>query len=172
MGASWLLEGSSTWAASGVILTPAFDDMKSRYIRSLIKETDRRFPSDTLDLLTHFSCSASADDARSEFAMLKQITVSRDLHSSFSFKQFAEAVVIPIASVSCECGFSTKTRIKTKHRNSLNGTNHTHLMHISELGPPQEQFDFNRALIKWKQVPQRRQRTERTAHGRKSHQKD
>lgn len=202
---------------------PAFDDMKSRYVGSLIKEIDRRFPSETLDvlswftvlepkraivakksgnfshygvdklnnLLAHFSSNVSAEDARSEFALLKQTMVSSDLYASFSFQQFADAVlsnqagvftemeklitialVIPTASVSCERGFSTQNRIKTRFRNSLN-TNLTNLMLISELGPPQEQFDFNRALIKWKEMKQRRQRTERTEdrteRGRMSH---
>ena len=66
--------------------------------------------------------------------------VSNDLYASFSSQQFAEAVlhehdgvftkkgeadyalVILIASVSCEGGFSTQNRTKTKFRNSLNNT--------------------------------------------------
>ncbi|XP_072542830.1 zinc finger protein 862-like [Salminus brasiliensis] len=189
----------------------AFDGMKNRYVGSLIDEIDRRFPTDTMDILswftifepkkaivakqasenlslygaeklenlfTHFSRSVNADGARSEFAMLKQIMVSSESHASFSFQQFAEtvlhehsgvftemeklikiALVIPVASVSCERGFSTQNRIKTKFRNSLSNTNLTNLMLISELGPPRDQFDFKRAVIKWKEMKQRRQRT-------------
>ncbi|MEQ2271761.1 hypothetical protein XENORESO_009598 [Xenotaenia resolanae] len=118
-----------------------------------------------------------------------------DHYASFSFQEFAEAVlskhsgvftemeklikialVIPIASVSCERGFSTQNRMKTRFRNSLNNTNLTSLMMISELGPPQEQFDFKRAIIKWKEMKQRRQKTERTEDraepGGMSHQKE
>ncbi|KAF7219382.1 zinc finger protein 862-like [Nothobranchius furzeri] len=192
---------------------PAFDDMKSRYVGSLITEIERRFPCETLDvlswftilepkkaimakksdnfshyglekldnLLAHFSNYVSAVDGRSEFALLKQTMVSSDSYASLTFQQFAEAVlsdhrgvftemeklikialVIPIASVSCERGFSTQNRIKTRFRNSLNNANLTNLMLISELGPPKEQFDFNRAFIKWKEMKQRRQKTERT----------
>ncbi|MEQ2253606.1 hypothetical protein ILYODFUR_033918 [Ilyodon furcidens] len=133
-----------------------------------------------INLTTYWHTCVNAADARSTFALLKQITVSSDLYASFSFQEFAEAVlskhsglfteveklikialVTPIASVSCKRGFSKENRIKTRFRNSLNNTNLTNLMMISELGPPQEQFDCNRAIIKWKEMKQRRPRTER-----------
>ena len=100
---------------------PAFDDMKSRYVGSLIDETDRRFPADTMVILswftilepkkaivakqsseflsmvqrnlTPFLCDASDEEARSEFAMLKQVMVSSDLNASFSFQRFAETAL-------------------------------------------------------------------------------
>uniref|UniRef100_A0A1A8BG53 HAT C-terminal dimerisation domain-containing protein n=1 Tax=Nothobranchius kadleci TaxID=1051664 RepID=A0A1A8BG53_NOTKA len=148
---------------------PAFDDMKSRYVGSLITEIERRFPCETLDLLSwftilepkkvrelfslwlekldnllaHFSNDVSAVDGRSEFALLKQTMVSSDSYASLTFQQFAEAIlsdhrgvltdmeklskialVIPVASVSCERGFSTQNRIKTRFRNSLEFKSH------------------------------------------------
>ena len=45
------------------------------------------------------------------------------------------AMVIPVANVSCERGFSTQNRIKNKFRNSLNNTHLSYLMLIPELGP-------------------------------------
>ncbi len=139
---------------------PAFDSMKSRYVGSLIDEIDRRFPADTINLLSwftilepkkaiaakqssenfslygvekldnllkHFSSNVKVPEAHQEFTMLKQVMVSCDSYTSLSFQQFAEtvlsehshvftemekliqtAMVIPVASVSCERGFSTQ----------------------------------------------------------------
>ncbi len=83
-------------------------------------------------LVAHSSANVHAEEARSEFAMLKQVMVSSDAHVSRSFQQFAQtvlhehsgvftkmekliktAMVIPFASVSCVRGFSTQNRIKT-----------------------------------------------------------
>lgn len=95
---------------------------------------------------------------------LKRKTSSDDADHDPKKKVFTEmerliqtAMVIPVASVSCERGFSTQNRIKTKFRNSLNNTSLTNLMIISELGPSLEQFDFNRTIIKWKEMKMRRQ---------------
>ena len=59
-------------------------------------------------------------------------------------------VVIPMTSAKCERGFSTQNRIKTKLRTRLNNQSLVDLMRISEDGPALKQFDFGRALLKWK----------------------
>ena len=59
-------------------------------------------------------------------------------------------VVIPVTSVQCERGFSTQNRIKTKSRTSLKSETLDDLMRISEDGPIPSEFDFSRALGKWK----------------------
>lgn len=41
------------------------------------------------NLLTHFSCNVSAEEARSEFVTQKQIMISSDPYASCSFQQFA-----------------------------------------------------------------------------------
>ena len=90
-------------------------------------ENFSQYGAEKLDnLLTHFSSNVSAEDTRSKFALLKQIMLSSDLYASFSLQQFAEAVlnehsavfteveklikialVVPIASVSRECGIQS-----------------------------------------------------------------
>ncbi|WAR15188.1 DCA17-like protein [Mya arenaria] len=60
--------------------------------------------------------------------------------------------VVPMSSVQCERGFSTQNRIMTRLRTSLNNKNLDTLMRIREDGPPLNQFDFNRALLKWKRL--------------------
>lgn len=81
--------------------------MKSRYVGSLINETDRRFPADTMDVMSWFkfwnheqpllqkgaeklkkpdsSRSVSAEEAWTEFAVLKQAMVSSGSYASFPF---------------------------------------------------------------------------------------
>jgi len=65
-------------------------------------------------------------------------------------------VVIPVSSVPCERGFSTQNRILSKLRTSLSTGVITDLMRISEDGCPMKQFDFSKALCKWKCDKQRR----------------
>lgn len=45
------------------------------------------------NLLTRFSCDVSAEEAWSEFAVLKLVLVSSDLYASFSYHQFAETAL-------------------------------------------------------------------------------
>ncbi|WAR31457.1 hypothetical protein MAR_033999 [Mya arenaria] len=58
--------------------------------------------------------------------------------------------VIPMTSVQCERGFSTQNRIKSKGRTSIKCTTLDDLMRISEDVPALRDFDFSRALAKWK----------------------
>ncbi|XP_052225064.1 uncharacterized protein C17orf113-like [Dreissena polymorpha] len=58
--------------------------------------------------------------------------------------------VIPMNSVKCERGFSTQNRIMTRLQTRMNNKTLDDLMTISEEGPSMNEFDFSRALTKWK----------------------
>ena len=64
--------------------------------------------------------------------------------------QLAHAcMAIPVTSATCERGFSTQNRIKTKHRNRMKTKRLDVLMRISEEGPPIDNYDFSRSAKKW-----------------------
>ena len=63
--------------------------------------------------------------------------------------------VIPVSSVSCERGFSTQNRIKSKVRTNLNNETLNRLMRISEEGPALKEFDFGKAVQIWRQKTRR-----------------
>ena len=65
-------------------------------------------------------------------------------------KILQSCVTIPMNTAKCERGFSTQNRIKTKLRTRLNNQSLVDLMRISEDGPPLKDFNFPRALVKWK----------------------
>ncbi|MEW8546312.1 MAG: hypothetical protein AB2693_22575 [Candidatus Thiodiazotropha sp.] len=58
--------------------------------------------------------------------------------------------VIPMTTDQCERGFSTQNRIKNKLRSRLSNKCLVDLMRISEDGPELKQFNFEKALLKWK----------------------
>lgn len=58
--------------------------------------------------------------------------------------------VIPMTSVQCEQDFSTQNCIKSKARTSIKCKTLDDLMRISADGPDTKDFDFQRALKKWK----------------------
>jgi hypothetical protein len=66
------------------------------------------------------------------------------------------AITIPVSSVPCERGFSTQNRIISKFRTKINNDTLNDLMRISEDGPPQREFDFEKALLRWKSEKVRR----------------
>ena len=60
------------------------------------------------------------------------------------------ATAVPVSSVSCERGFSAANRIKTKLRNRLTTQSVCRLMMISVEGQPIGEFNFQQALLKFK----------------------
>ncbi|XP_053385814.1 zinc finger protein 862-like [Mercenaria mercenaria] len=64
--------------------------------------------------------------------------------------------VLPMSSVKCERGFSTQNRIMSRLRNRLNNQALDDQMRISEDGPSVGDFDFKKALEKWKAVKVRK----------------
>lgn len=64
--------------------------------------------------------------------------------------------VLPMNSVKCERGFSTQNRIMCRMRTRLNNKALDDLMRISEEGPDLRDFDFNKALEKWKMAKVRK----------------
>ena len=86
-------------------------------------------------------------------SVLEMTTILKDKYSdelSNMLLLLQACVVIPMTSAKCERGFSTQNRIKTKLRTRLNNKSLVDLMRISEDGPALKQFDFDRALHKWK----------------------
>jgi hypothetical protein len=65
-------------------------------------------------------------------------------------------VIIPMLSVTCERGFSTQNRIKTRLRTNLNNKTLNDLMRLSEDGPEMIHFNFERAMMLWKGSKTRR----------------
>lgn len=64
--------------------------------------------------------------------------------------------VIPVSSATCERGFSTQNRIKSRLRTNLNNISLNDLMRISEDGPSMALFDFPEALKVWKEEKKRK----------------
>ncbi|XP_061192620.1 uncharacterized protein C17orf113-like [Saccostrea echinata] len=64
--------------------------------------------------------------------------------------------LLPVNSATCERGFSTQNRIKSRLRTNLNNNSVNDLMRISEDGPSIENFDFAKALKIWKDEKKRK----------------
>lgn len=64
--------------------------------------------------------------------------------------------VIPVSNATCERGFSTQNRIKSRLRTNLNNISLNDLMRISEDGPSMALFDFPEALKVWKEEKKRK----------------
>lgn len=109
----------------------------------------------------------------SEYKQYKRLVVGSYAESSFASctqsicqkyheimpnvtKLLEVGVLIPISSVPCERGFSTQNRILSRLRTSLSTSVINDLMRISEDGCPMNQFDFSKALCKWKSEKQRK----------------
>lgn len=65
-------------------------------------------------------------------------------------------IIIPVSSVPFERGFSTQNRVVSNMHTSLSTEVITDLMRISEDGCPMKQFDFIKALCKWKSEKKRK----------------
>ena len=60
------------------------------------------------------------------------------------------ALTLPIHTADCERSFSLQNNLKNCQRNRLLPERLDTLMVISAEGPPLQEFQFERALIKWK----------------------
>ena len=65
-------------------------------------------------------------------------------------KLAAVALTLPIHTADCERGFSLQNNLKNCQRNRLLPERLDTLMVISAEGPPLQEFQFERALMKWK----------------------
>ena len=125
-------------------------------------------------LITQYNSEiSSAEDCVSEYQQYKRLVVGNFSDSSlleeYSILQnryndilpnmitlLKCCLVLPMTSVQCERGFSTQNRIKSNFRTSMNNTTLDDLMRISEDGPSIKEFEFKRALTKWKSVKSRK----------------
>ncbi|KAK1876031.1 Zinc finger protein 862 [Dissostichus eleginoides] len=92
-----------------------------------------------------------ANYSKTSFQELVKIMATQ--HAGFlleTTKLLAAISVNPMRTVPCERGFSVQNRIKTKGRARIKAENLDVLMTICIEGPPIEQFDFYRALEKFR----------------------
>ncbi|KAJ4929714.1 hypothetical protein JOQ06_018736, partial [Pogonophryne albipinna] len=98
-----------------------------------------------------------ANYSKNSFQELVKIMATQ--HAGFlpeTTKLLAAISVIPMRTVPCGHGFSIQNRIKTKGRARIKAENLDVLMRICIEGPPIEQFDFYRALEKFRVEKHRR----------------
>lgn len=69
---------------------------------------------------------------------------------------YVRMVVIPVHTADCERAFSTLKRVKTRLRSTLTNTNLNHLLRIRIEGPAIDSFDFDKALMHWGSLRNRR----------------
>ncbi|CAH1242606.1 ZNF862 [Branchiostoma lanceolatum] len=69
---------------------------------------------------------------------------------------YQRMVVIPVHTADCERAFSTLKRVKTRLRSTLTTANLNHLLRISIEGPAIANFDFDRAVVRWGAMRNRR----------------
>ena len=126
-------------------------------------------------LIKHFSiqCPTISSECKEEWSSLKQLAAKN--YSMLSLQKFwvlicrshkeqyphliklAHAcMAIPITTATCERGFSTQNRIKTKIRNRLKTKSLDILMRLSEEGPPVNEMDYNRPAKIWYEAKERR----------------
>ena len=116
----------------------------------------------------HFeSQQINKDDVTAEYKQYKRLVVGSYPSTSFSeicghmMAKYSDmmpnlakllncCVVLPVSSATCERGFSTQNRIKSRLRTTLNNNSINDLMRISEDGSDMDKFDFKRAFKLWK----------------------
>lgn len=123
-------------------------------------------------LVNHFSVCLDVSECKEEWPCLKQLAALN--YSSLSLQQFwalmckhhrerfpyliklAHAcMAVPVATATCERGFSTQNRIKTKR---LKTKRLDVLMRIVEEGPSVDKFDYNRPAKIWCEMKERRKK--------------
>ena len=59
------------------------------------------------------------------------------------------AMLIPVTTADCECGFSHQNRMKVKSRARLSSANVDQLMKVYLNGDGYKSFNYKKALTKW-----------------------